>query len=719
MTMVERETRERDILVAGNEFAYVQDLTKGDIVLYAGPTKISLSNTERMIEYDGGRFVPLDATDGRTGVQPFVVASSSQYVILENPARDLAARPVRGPNSAAELLIGKQVVIPGPIAYPLWPGQLARTIDGHQLRDDQYLLVRVYDTTDESESSHIGRQFIIKGSETKFYIPRTGLEVVPDENGAYVRTAVTLLDGQYCILLRPTGEKRYCRGPQVVIPEPMEETLEINGSRVFLAHHVKRDTGLHIRVLHDFTLQQPDQIPAGNYSAGKEIFVKDQEGFFYPTENLEVIKVVKAIPLAEKEGVYVREIATGRVSTEIGPQNYLPDTTKVEVISRELPPELAVLYNMSGHDPKKAFSVYIPPTFAVLVTTKDRREVVLGPKTRILGYDEDLEILKLSTGKPKTEEHLLPACFLQVKGNKVSDILRVRTKEHVELAVTLSYRVSFVEPEDGNQERWFDVKNYVALLCEHLGSIVRAVVRSTGIEQFHLRSTEIIRSAILGEKREHEKRPGRCFAENDMSVYDVEVLDVRILDEEVNLILSDAQRVAIKYEINRRNEELRLEDTRFQENVNRQIFESRVATCDAERCLENSRQELTKLRAQLEVDIEQLRELGQAHNQAESLKIVSEARLATAQREQEIASDTLAAQVKAFQGQMSAFQPELIASLKAMAGQQFTADVTKNLSPLAILGGESVRDVLVRLLQGLPLGINPATGAQPVLDSLH
>ena len=56
--MAEREIRERDILVAANEFAYVQDLTKGDIVLYVGPTKISLSNTERLVELRGERFAP-------------------------------------------------------------------------------------------------------------------------------------------------------------------------------------------------------------------------------------------------------------------------------------------------------------------------------------------------------------------------------------------------------------------------------------------------------------------------------------------------------------------------------------------------------------------------------------------------------------------------------------------------------------------------------------
>jgi hypothetical protein len=38
--MPERDVRERDILVAPNKYAYVQDLTKGDIVLYVGPTKI-------------------------------------------------------------------------------------------------------------------------------------------------------------------------------------------------------------------------------------------------------------------------------------------------------------------------------------------------------------------------------------------------------------------------------------------------------------------------------------------------------------------------------------------------------------------------------------------------------------------------------------------------------------------------------------------------------
>src|SRR5512138_1334932 len=99
--MAERDVRERDILVASNEYAYVQDLTKGDIVLYVGPTKISLSNTERLVELKNERFTPVRGDEaGGGGVQPFVTASSNQYVVLENPAKDPTVRPVKGNNSA-------------------------------------------------------------------------------------------------------------------------------------------------------------------------------------------------------------------------------------------------------------------------------------------------------------------------------------------------------------------------------------------------------------------------------------------------------------------------------------------------------------------------------------------------------------------------------------------------------------------------------------------
>jgi major vault protein len=192
--MAERDIRERDILVASNEYAYVQDLTKGDIVLYVGPTKISLSNTERLVELRDGRFVPMRSEEAGGGVSPFVAASSAQYVVLGNPAKDPGVKPVKGSNSSIELSSGRRVVVPGPASFPLWPGQRARVVNGHELYEDQYLRVRVYDAV-EGETATIGAERIVKGSEVSFFVPKTGLEVVPEAPNQYVRNAVTLNDG--------------------------------------------------------------------------------------------------------------------------------------------------------------------------------------------------------------------------------------------------------------------------------------------------------------------------------------------------------------------------------------------------------------------------------------------------------------------------------------------------------------------------------------------
>ncbi len=659
--MSERDVRERDILVASNEFAYVQDLTKGDIVLYVGPTKISLSNTERLVDFRHGRFLPVRAEDGGLGVSAFVAASSSQYIVLENPTRDLTARPVKGNNSAAELLTGRKIVVPGPASFPLWPGQRAKVVDGHELGEDEYLVVRVYENVD-GDDRPIGTEAIVRGEDVRFYIPRTGLEVLATEAG-YVRRSWRLRKG----------------------------------------------TGLHVRVIKAFTAAAAgagEQVPAGTYEAGQEIFLKDREGFFFPTESLEVVGTVTAVPLADKEGVYVRAIGSGRISTVCGPCNYLADPTEVELVSRPLEPERASLYGISQQVPGRALSVYVPPSFAVLVTAKDKREVVRGPQTKILHFDEELETLRLSTGRPKSDESVLPTCFLQVEGNKVSDVVRMKTADHVELAVLLSYRVSFVTTA-GPSERWFNVRDYVGLLCDHLGSILRAAARTVSIDAFHTEGTEILRSAILGEKKGGEPREGRTFEENGMWVYDVEVLEAQILDADVNKLLWDAQRTAIVAEVQRRQEELRLVSEKQKEAVDREIHAARLLTLATRVELEAARHHLEAAHSAAIVELDKVDKVGRAANLAEAFALDSAARMVAAEKQADLDRRTLEASVSAFRSQMEALAPELIATLKTLGNQHLAVELTRHASPLAILGGESVADVVERLLGALPIGTAP------------
>lgn len=682
--MAERDLRERDILVASNEYAYVQDLTKGDIVLYVGPTKISLSNTERLVELKQDRFMPTRGDDGN-GVQSFVTASSAHYVVLENPAKDPGVRPVKGNNSAVELLVGRRVVVPGPATFPLWPGQKARVVAGHELFEDQYLRVRVYDRV-EGESAAIGTERIVKGSEVSFFIPRTGLEVMPDEKGQYVRNAVTLLDGQYCVLRGPRGRRRYERGPAVVFPEATEEFVLKNATRVFAAWPLRRDRGLHVRVLQGFEAQAADQVPPGRYEAGQELFVHAREGYFFPTEALEVLGEVAAVQLANKEGVYLRDLQTGAVRLVEGPAALIPDPTQVERIARAVDADTAKRWGLPKLDGTRAPAIVVPPGEAVLVTGTQTREVVRGPAVRLLAFDESLETLTLSTGTPKRDEVLLSTCFLRVEGNKVSDQVRVRTADHVELEVRLSYRVSFVHKDGVDAARWFSVPNYVGLLCDHLGSIVRAAVRQQPIERFHAASAEVIRGAVLGEKK-GERRAGREFEENGMTVYDVEVLDVRILDGDVEALLTDAQRTAITSEVARKREQLRLQTEQTKEAVARAIWAAQRETLGVETELEQARRALQLAKVEAKGEATRLEALAGARAEAEALELTSTAEAQAKARRAAVEKQRLDARTAAFKEQMAALHPELVSTLKTLGHQQFAASLTENLSPVPP-GGE-------------------------------
>ena len=67
---------------------------------------------------------------------------------------------------------------------------------------------------------------------------------------------------------------------------------------------------------------------------------------------------------------------------------------------------------------------------------------------------------------------------------------------------------------------------------------------------------------------------------------------------------------------------------------------------------------------------------------------------------------------------MEALQPELIATLKTLGAQSFAGELSRNLAPLAILGGESVADVAGRLLDRLPLGGTPRNGETNPIHAL-
>ena len=198
-------TRERDLVLAPNEFAFISDQTKGNINVYVGPYKTSLANTDQPVVFND-RSKKFERCNLDQAIQVFPTAPEGWYVVLKNPPRDAKPPKTGTVNGLNELDVGRKVNLPGPISFSLWPGQMARVIQGHRLRSNQYVLVRVYDAAaalanwsqvvikagPPPADLAIGTTLVIRGTDVAFYIPPTGVEVVRDAADEYVRDAVTL-----------------------------------------------------------------------------------------------------------------------------------------------------------------------------------------------------------------------------------------------------------------------------------------------------------------------------------------------------------------------------------------------------------------------------------------------------------------------------------------------------------------------------------------------
>ena len=216
------ENRQK-IPVPRRSFLWSLNETSGEILTHIGPTEFTPSANDRIVRANnrgGYEPAPMEA-------RPFVIARDGEYVLLENP---VMVEPVDGGsnggfipggNKEKELRLGTKKIIPGPCAFPLWPGQSAAVRPAHKLGANQYLLIEVVGAIDEAApyfklvidsaklssvvidaadggpssdggaSKHdaagksgpaalrVGQRIVIQGRHTQFFIPPSGIEVVP------------------------------------------------------------------------------------------------------------------------------------------------------------------------------------------------------------------------------------------------------------------------------------------------------------------------------------------------------------------------------------------------------------------------------------------------------------------------------------------------------------------------------------------------------------
>ena len=805
-------SRSKDLILAPNQFCFIQNKTTGSIKTYTGPTTSTISQQEALVIFDSKSKQFVEVSNFDQARQLFVAAPENWYVILKNPAKDNVHPEIGKGVETAPLSFGRKVNIRGPISFSLYPGQMAKVVRGHALRSNQYLLARVYEAESASQSAGEmldtegnkietkntyvnGQILVIKGTEVSFYIPPTGIEVIPVDNSplkGYVREAVTLENLEYCILKDEDGNKRYIHGPEVVFPEPTETFVAMTkGGNIFRAIELSKTSGLYAKVITEYKDEDGTVHPVG-----EELFITgDDQMIYYPRPEHAIInydnKIMHhAIAIPEGEGRYIMERLTGKIKTVVGPKMYLPDPRTEVVVKRKLTDSQchlwypgnteALEYNRGlteksvekslgksvSADEFVAYMSYnnsegtlanleakanisrgtsytkprtitldnkydgIPAIdvwtgYAVNVVSKNGdRKIVCGPQTVLLDYDQTLEILTLSTGKPKSTDNTISTVYLRHENNKVSDLIDIETKDFVKAQIRVSYCVNF---DKAKQDKWFNIENYVKFLCDRERSLIKKAAKEYTIEDFYQNYSTIVHDIATDAKKElgEGAKKGMYFAENGMYVSDVEVLSIRVesniekmlLEHQHNMVrktleLKDAER-SIEIAEARAIADKKEQELRNQELLNKLALDEKEATkkLEIQAAVNRLKEAEQSATMQAKFDVQDL--LNKIHAEEEARETAAHAADLARRKEtqaheiahaKELANIEKAKQeayAKTVAEIMGSISPDLITSLETSGKLNFAATLAEHMSPYAISQNKGVTEVTTHLLNGL------------------
>lgn len=379
-----------------------------------------------------------------------------------------------------------------------------------------------------------GEELFVTGKQTTIFYPSEELAFVKyDGRTKTFATTVPEGEGRYQ-LNRVNGKIETIKGPTMLLPDPRTHVIvrrALTDDQVVLWFPKNNEALAYNRSLQSAMAAAPTT-RAGTLSEGDvERNVKGMKSRRMVEDSLVSTASVMN---------YASTMSAGESSRVSGDQKGVGDEFS-RSSGYTAPRSIQLDTKYQG-----AVMVKVWTGYAILVVnqTGDRR-VVKGPTTVLLNYDETLEYMALSTGKPKNTDQLLRTVYLRVDNNKVADIVEVETSDHVKVQVKTSYLVNFT----GSPDKWFSAENYVKLLCDRARSVLKSAVHKITLGEFYDNAADITRDILLGKK--DEGRVGLLFPENNMHMVDLEVLGTQIMHPDIAAIVDSSFQSTIKvsYEV--------------------------------------------------------------------------------------------------------------------------------------------------------------------------
>jgi len=519
-----------------------------------------------------------------------------------------------------------------------------------------------------------GEEWLVTHADTETHTLNVYEQLVAEVN------VVTLNSRQYCVILDPVadgkpqlGKKKLVVGEKSFFLQPGEK-LESGIQDVYI---LGEDDGIILKCIEAFQDAQADVAR----NPGDRWMIRGPTEYIPPTQ-VEVVTRRKAIPLDENEGIYVRDIKTGRVRAVMGEtymltqdeelwQKILPKQVE-DLLSRDPLAErniptrgqnadksqgqqqatttsqsAAAQKGAAGKRDKSQLITYrVPHNACVQIYDYKAKtaRIVFGPELVMLGPDEQFTLLSLSGSVPKKANQIQTLCLL-LGPDFFTDVIVIETADHARLSLQLSYNWHFAIADHTNEQeaaKLFSVPDFVGDAAKAIASRIRGAVAGTQFDDFHKNSAQIIRASVFGLDANQRVRDQFVFPQNNLVITSIDIQSVEPVDQRtrdalqksVQLaieITTNSQEAAAKHEASRREQEAkgllerqRIKDEAEAEEVRKQLLELQALSAAVEstgqaKAEAQSRAESARIEGEAAVE--------QARLKAEATRIEAEAEL--------------------------------------------------------------------------------------------
>jgi len=546
----------------------------------------------------------------RPRVEVQVVEVVKAVIIGPNQALRLRARRDFVDATGKKRIYGEEWLVREEGPYlPSVDEEIRETVSAYILSEKKALQLEAITTFTDvyGRTRKSGDQWLVTVNDAEAHIPDVNERVIGE-------VPITILNSrQYCVVVDPVGPdgrpqlgKRELRKGETSFFLQPGERLENGIQNVYV---LDADEALLLRACEAFKDGDEER------RAGDRWMIMGPCDYVPPVE-VEVLEKRRKIPLDETEGIYVRDVKTGKVRAVTNCVYML--NPYEELWAKEVPPIVEQLLakevtlqkeayrtgqpagprSQRERDKTRVVTYRTPHNSAVQLFdfNKKTARVVFGPSLVMLEPDEQFTVLSLSGDVPK-QPNVIQSLSLLLGPDFMTDIVVVETSDHARLSLKLSYNWYFaVDRNDPEQaKKIFSIPDFVGEACKTLASAVRGAVAQQTFDDFHKHSARIIREAVFGVNEEGVINNQLVFSSNLLTITNIDIQSVEPVDSKTRDALQKSVQLAIEITTKSQEASASHEAARREQQARGRLERQKI---DDEANAERERIELLQLQAQ-------------------------------------------------------------------------------------------------------------------------